>query len=153
MALSDPQIPYHTHTTVAMSGEEKRERVLGLRPSLSNIRTLDGAVSRQLHIENSRVRFSAAYIGFVDTVVMTIAGFISSAAYIGFVDTVVMTIAGFISSAAYIGFMDTVVMTIFLRIPVSHFSSVIIIPTCSFKYHPMDGKWGPVPCKCRLTPP
>ena len=133
MALSDPQIPYHTHTTVAMSGEEKRERVLGLRPSLSNIRTLDGAVSRQLHIENSRVRFSAAYIGFVDTVVMTIAGFISS--------------------AAYIGFMDTVVMTIFLRIPVSHFSSVIIIPTCSFKYHPMDGKWGPVPCKCRLTPP
>jgi hypothetical protein len=57
VALSDAEVPYHTHMTLGMSGGGKRERVLRLRPSLSKIRTLDGAVSRQLLIENSRVRF------------------------------------------------------------------------------------------------
>ena len=42
---------------------------------------------------------------------------------------------------------------IFLLIPVLQFSTVIIIPSCSFKYHSRDGKWGPAPCRCRLTPP
>jgi len=60
VVLSDPEVHYHTHTTVAMSGGEKRERVLRLRPSLSYIRTLDGAVSRQLLIENSRVPFQCS---------------------------------------------------------------------------------------------
>ena len=80
-----------------ISGGGKKESVLGLRPSVSTIRTLDGAVSRQLLIENSRVHFQGS----------------------------IYWICGYSGNDI-----------IFLRIPVPQFSPVIIIPPCSFKYHP-----------------
>ena len=89
----------------------KRERVLRLRPSLSKIRTLEGATSRQLFNENSRVLFQRS----------------------------VYWICGHSGKDI-----------IFLRIPVSQFSPVIIIPPCSFKYRGADKSLARPTSRCIL---